>query len=59
VAGYRYSGNGSFIDYGYYGRYCSGTVNGIYSRNLYFYSGVATMGNVYRADGFSVRCLKD
>jgi len=41
------------------GYYWSGTVDGTYSRFLDFSSSSARMGSYSRADGFSVRCLKN
>ena len=59
VAGYRFSNSGSFGTVGAYGLYWSSTVSGTGSRSLYFDSSNASMGDSYRAAGFSVRCLKD
>ena len=59
VAGYRYSSNGSLNTVGTNGLYWSSAVGGVNSRSLNFYSSNADMLNYLRADGFSVRCLKD
>ena len=59
LAGYRYSSNGSLYDVGTLGYYWSSTVSGTYSRYLYFNSSSANMYDYYRANGFSVRCLKN
>jgi hypothetical protein len=59
VAGRRLNSNGSLNAVGYLGFYWSSTVNGTTSRGLYFYSGDANMTNYNRADGFSVRCIKE
>jgi len=59
VAGLRYYNNGSLYDVGVYGFYWSSTVDGTHSRSLYFYSGNANVNSYARADGFTVRCLKD
>ena len=59
VAGYRNHNNGTLNNAGSNGNYWSSTVNGSNSRNLNFNSGNANMNNNYRANGFSVRCLKD
>ena len=59
VAGFRSLINGSLLNVGSLGVYWSSTVDGIYSRYLYFYSGEAYMLYDYRALGLSVRCLKD
>jgi uncharacterized protein (TIGR02145 family) len=57
--GYRYRGNGSLDGVGSYGRYWSSTVDGFISRVLYFYSSTADTSDGNRANGGSVRCLKD
>ena len=59
VAGIRSNSTGSLHAEGSSGRYWSSTVNGTYSRVLYFYSSGAVMYSDYRANGYSVRCLKD
>jgi uncharacterized protein (TIGR02145 family)/uncharacterized repeat protein (TIGR02543 family) len=59
VAGYRYYRYGSLFNVGSNGRYWSYTVGGTLSRNLYFSSSNAVVGNYSRAVGLSVRCLKD
>ncbi|MFZ4544469.1 MAG: hypothetical protein ACOYOA_10495 [Saprospiraceae bacterium] len=59
MAGGRNSGNGVLNLVGSYGLYWSSTVNGTGSFGLDFYSGNAYSGNSTRADGVSVRCLKD
>jgi uncharacterized protein (TIGR02145 family) len=59
VAGYRDVFNGTVSDAGSGGYYWSSTVNGTYSRTLYFGSGGAYMDSGDRAFGVSVRCLKD
>jgi uncharacterized protein (TIGR02145 family) len=59
VAGYRNLSNGSLLIVGTYGAYWSSTVNGTSSNLLDFNSSNAYMANYYRADGVSVRCLKD
>ncbi|MDA3891467.1 MAG: FISUMP domain-containing protein [Salinivirgaceae bacterium] len=59
VAGFRYFSNGSLYNVGSYGRYWSSTVDGTYSRILYFISSNASLGSSNRASGYSVRCLKD
>ena len=54
LAGSRYS-----VSYGgTEGRYWSSTVNGIYSRQLYF-NGNGYIADGNRASGFAVRCIKD
>ena len=59
LAGYRHDSNGELDTEDSRGRYWSSTVSGTRARNLYFRSGNATMSNSYRANGFSVRCIKD
>jgi uncharacterized protein (TIGR02145 family) len=59
LAGIRYLGDGSLYAVGDGGFYWSSTVYGIYSRRPYFHSNYATMASDFRADGLSVRCIKD
>jgi hypothetical protein len=59
VAGIRRYGDGSLLNVGSDGYYWSSTVDGTYSRFLYFGSSNARTSNGSRAYGFSVRCLKD
>jgi len=59
VAGSRGSSDGSLNDVGSYGRYWSSTVDGTRSRYLTFYSSNALMNSIIRANGLSVRCIKD
>jgi uncharacterized protein (TIGR02145 family) len=59
MAGNRRNSTGSLVNVGTYGYYWSSTVSGLISRNLYFISSNASMDPSDRADGFSVRCLKD
>ena len=59
VPGYRYSSDGSLSDVGSFGNYWSSTVVGTFSRLLYFHSGDAFMFTYARADGISVRCIKE
>ena len=59
VAGNRNNSNGSLNNVGSNGNYWSSTVDGINSRNLNFNSTGANMNNNNRANGYSVRCLKD
>ncbi|MGB4205356.1 MAG: hypothetical protein WBJ84_07015 [Bacteroidales bacterium] len=59
MAGNRNNNSGSLNNAGSNGNYWSSTVNGINARNLNFNSSNANMNNNYRANGFSVRCLKD
>jgi hypothetical protein len=59
MAGFRSRSDGSLGNVGTYGFYWSSSVSGTYSRFLVFSSSDAYMNGVYRAYGFSVRCLKD
>ena len=58
-AGYRYNDDGTVVGAGSVGLYWSGTVDGIYSRYLGFFSYYAFMSYSHRAFGFSARCLED
>lgn len=59
VAGNRNNSNGSLNNVGSNGNYWSSTVDGTNSRNLNFNSSNANMNSNNRANGFSVRCIKD
>jgi uncharacterized protein (TIGR02145 family) len=59
VAGYRYYSDGSLRSVGTDGRYWTSTVDGTYSRFLLFNSSNAYMSIDNRANGYSVRCIKD
>lgn len=60
VGGNRNNNNGSLNNVGSNGNYWSSTVDGINARNLNFNSSNAnTDNNNNRANGNSVRCLKD
>ena len=60
AAGVRYYSNGSFNYAGTYGHYWSSSPNGISADHLFFYSGsFHTNGSLYRAYGYSVRCVAD
>lgn len=59
VAALRSHSDGTLYSAGSSGVYWSSTVNGIYSRYLYFDSGNTYMHDTARAQGISVRCLKD
>ena len=58
-AGNRNRINGLLNNQGTNGNYWSSTVSGTNARNLNFNSTVANTNNNNRANGFSVRCLKD
>jgi uncharacterized protein (TIGR02145 family) len=59
VVGYRSLSNGSLFNVGSSSHYWSSTVDFTVSRILYFTSSNASILGSYRANGFSVRCLKD
>ena len=59
VGGYRSYSNGSLYLVGSSGYYWSSTVNGIYARYLLFHSSNAYLSSLFRAYGFSIRCIKD
>jgi len=59
AAGYRLTNNGNILNEGTYGNYWTSTVNGMQVSRLYFYSGNASVINSWRANGYSVRCIKD
>jgi uncharacterized protein (TIGR02145 family) len=59
LAGNRDLSNGTLVGVGSNGTCWSSTVSGTYSRALDFYSSSANMNDRNRANGFTVRCLKD
>ena len=59
VAGYRLDSSGSLSSVNSFGYYWSSTVSSTGSRYLGFDSSSASMYTYRRADGGSVRCLKD
>ena len=59
MAGYRFSTSGSIANVGTWGYYWSSTVSGKNASYLYFSSSTAYMFASRRANGGSVRCLKD
>jgi uncharacterized protein (TIGR02145 family) len=59
VAGYRKGSGGSLYGVGSLGGYWSSTVDGPGSHYLVFGSSAASIYNIFRAYGISVRCLKD
>ena len=59
VAGFRYNSDGSLYNTASYGHYWSSTVNGTSAINLDFHSSNASTYTNNRANGMSVRCLKD
>ena len=59
VAGYRSSSSGSLFNVGTFGYYWSSTVSSANARSIFFNSGGASLFTFNRANGLSVRCLKD
>ncbi|GGE26667.1 hypothetical protein GCM10010832_04200 [Psychroflexus planctonicus] len=59
VAGSRRRLNGGFFYVGFFGRYWCSTVSGADARRLGFKGSGGSMGSRNRANGLSVRCLKD
>jgi Fibrobacter succinogenes major domain (Fib_succ_major) len=65
MAGYRFSSIGSLLSVGILGGYWSSTVRSTNARYLFFDGSffdsltAARIGTLNRANGFSVRCLKD
>ena len=59
VAGFRYFSYGSLVNVGTDGSYWSSTVIGVDSHFLNFFSSNASMFSYFRADGLSVRCIKN
>ena len=59
VAGYISGNNGSLYWVGSMGHYWSSTVDARYSYVLFFRNNNAVTYDQYRANGFSVRCIKD
>ena len=59
LAGNRNNSNGTLNNVGTNGNYWSSTVSGTNSRNLNFNSSNANMNDNNRANGLTVRCLKN
>ena len=59
LGGYRYHFYGSLNDVGSSGYYWNSTLNGINARFLGFSSSNAYMSSQQRAQGYTVRCIKD
>ena len=59
LAGNRNNSNGSLNNVGSNGNYWSSDIDGTNSRNLNFNGSDANMNSNNRANGFTVRCLKD
>jgi uncharacterized protein (TIGR02145 family) len=59
VAGNRNNSNGALNNVGSNGNYWSSTVSGTNARNLNFNSSNSNINTNNRANGNSVRCLKD
>jgi|SaaInl47_10m_RNA_FD_contig_123_23280_length_2926_multi_4_in_0_out_0_5 uncharacterized protein (TIGR02145 family) len=59
TGGNRNNSDGTFNNVGTNGNYWTSSVNGTKSRNLNINSGGANLNNNNRANGFSVRCVKN
>ena len=59
MAGSRFGSFGWLLGEGSSGGYWSSTVSGTGARFLYFNSSVANVDTYFRANGYSVRCIKD
>ena len=59
MAGARGAVNGYLLERGVFGFYWANTVDGTNSERLYFHDTDANMSSWWRADGHSVRCIKD
>jgi Fibrobacter succinogenes major domain (Fib_succ_major) len=59
LPGNRNLSSGSILDVSSGGYYWSSSLNGSYARYLFLYSSVASINDIFRAQGFSVRCIKD
>jgi uncharacterized protein (TIGR02145 family) len=59
MAGFRSNNNGSLFGVGTAGGYWSSTVAGAFSRHLGFTSSFAGANTKARAEGWSIRCIKD
>jgi uncharacterized protein (TIGR02145 family) len=59
MSGSRYQTDGLFYDVGSRGYYWSSTISGAISNKLYIHSTDAYISHSGRADGHSVRCIKD
>ncbi|PJC00845.1 hypothetical protein CO074_00225, partial [bacterium (Candidatus Moisslbacteria) CG_4_9_14_0_8_um_filter_36_20] len=59
AGGHRNYSDASLNNAGSSGHYWSSSVSGTGASGLYFYSSNADMHSSRRANGFSVRCLKD
>ncbi len=59
LGGGRKGVDGLVPDAGVRAYYWSSSVNGVFSKNLYFTIGAASISYYYRNEGYSVRCIKD
>ena len=59
LAGLRQYDTGTLLQVGSSGNYWSSTVSGTYSRSFYFSSSNAFIVDDRRAEGYSVRCIKE
>jgi uncharacterized protein (TIGR02145 family) len=59
MGGFRSYNSGSFSGVGSSGVYWSNTISSTFSRLLYFDASSGSMNMNYRANGYSIRCIKD
>lgn len=59
LAGFRYSKDGEVYDAGALGSYWSSTLDGTSARYLFFDEAHADIATYFKANGHSVRCIKD
>ncbi len=59
LAGFRYSKDGEVYDSGALGSYWSSTIDGTSARYLFFDEAHADIATYFKANGHSVRCIKD
>jgi hypothetical protein len=59
VGGNRVGGGGQIIGNGGYGSYWTSSISGTLSNNFFFDANLCTMYNDYRANGLSIRCIKN
>ena len=59
VGGNRVGGGGQIIGNGGYGSYWTSSISSTLSNNFFFDNSLCTMYNDYRANGLTVRCIKN
>jgi uncharacterized protein (TIGR02145 family) len=59
MGGFRSYNSGSFSGVGSSGVYWSNTISNTFSRLLYFDASSGSMNMNFRANGYSIRCIKD